>query len=95
VLFISVWTKEPADKKENEMKMVLSFFVGAVVGAAAALMFAPSSGEDLRAQMQAEADARTQKFHADWQQGMDGMHVRMDKIQTDISQMSQKDAPEA
>ena len=77
------------------MKMILSFFVGAVVGAAAALMFAPSSGEDLRSQMHAEADARAQKFHTDWQQGMDGMHTRMDKIQADISQMSQKDAPEA
>lgn len=77
------------------MKMILSFFLGAVVGAAAALMFAPSSGEELRAQMRTEADASTEKLHADWQKGMEGMHTRMDKMQTDISQMRHKDAPEA
>ena len=77
------------------MKMVLSFIVGAVVGAAVALIFAPSSGEDLRAQMHAEAEARSQKFHADWQKGMDGMHARMDKMQADISQIHNKDAPAA
>ncbi|NKQ36222.1 MAG: hypothetical protein HF973_11480 [Chloroflexi bacterium] len=77
------------------MKIVLSFIIGIAVGAAAALMFAPSSGEDLRAKMHAEADARTQKFHADWQKGMDGMHARMDKMQADISQMRHKDTPEA
>jgi gas vesicle protein len=78
-----------------DMKMVLGFIAGVVVGAVAALMFAPSSGEDLRAQIRAEADARSQKFHADWQKGMDEMHARMDKMQTDISQMRHKDAPEA
>ncbi len=77
------------------MKMILSFFVGAVVGAAAALMFSPSSGEDLRAQMRAEAEAGSQKIHADWQQGMAGLHTRMDKLQADVSQMRQKGAPEA
>jgi len=37
------------------MKYVLSFLLGAVAGAAVALLFAPSSGEDLRNQMQNEA----------------------------------------
>ncbi|NKQ36215.1 MAG: hypothetical protein HF973_11445 [Chloroflexi bacterium] len=77
------------------MKMILSFFTGAVVGAAAALMFAPSSGEKLRGQIRAEADARSQKFHADWQKGMDEMRTRMDKMQSDISQMRHKDEPAA
>ena len=77
------------------MKMIVGFVVGAVVGAAAVLMLAPSSGEDLRAQLRAKADASAQRFHADWQKGMEEMHTRMDKIQTDISQMHHKDASEA
>jgi len=43
------------------MKYLLSFVCGAFVGAVVALLFAPSSGEELRTKLQAGAETELNK----------------------------------
>jgi len=66
------------------LKVMISFLVGAAVGAAAALLMAPSSGEELRAHMHEVADADRQRMRAEYQQGMDDLRSRMDKMSSDV-----------
>jgi gas vesicle protein len=47
------------------MKWILGFVVGAIVGGAAALLFAPSSGQELRTQLSQEMAAKRQQLEAD------------------------------
>ena len=46
------------------MKYALSFLIGTVVGATIALLFAPSSGDELRANIKTQADAQYVKATA-------------------------------
>ena len=62
------------------LKVLISFFVGAAVGAAAALMLAPSSGEELRQQLHDVADADRERMRVEYQRGMEDLHSRMDKM---------------
>jgi gas vesicle protein len=62
------------------LKVLISFLVGAAVGAAAALMLAPSSGEELRQHMHDVADADRERMRVEYQKGMDELHSRMDKL---------------
>ena len=59
------------------MRRAFSFFIGAlmggVIGTAAALLFAPSSGEELRAQI----DKRTQVFAADIRQAANSKRIEL------------------
>ena len=65
------------------LKVLISFFVGAAVGAAAALLLAPSSGEELRHQAQDYANADMERMRTQYQKGMDDLHARMDKLYKD------------
>jgi gas vesicle protein len=47
------------------VKWILGFVIGATVGAAAALFFAPSSGQELRARLSQEMAAKRQQLEAD------------------------------
>ena len=62
------------------LKVLISFFVGAAVGAAAALMLAPSSGEELRQHMHEVADADRERMRGEYQKGMNDLHSRMDHV---------------
>ena len=75
---------------ENEMKYALSFLLGAVVGAAVALLFAPSSGEELRANIKTQADTQYAKLQDEWQKGMSEMQSRLDKMSGDLQAMTSK-----
>jgi gas vesicle protein len=46
------------------VKWILGFVIGATVGAAAALFFAPSSGQELRARLSQEMAAKRQQIEA-------------------------------
>lgn len=63
------------------MKCVLAFLIGAVVGAAIALLLAPSSGEELRARLSQEAAAKRQQLEADYEKVRQGVHEHVDKMQ--------------
>ena len=49
------------------MKYLVTFVSGVFVGAIVALLFAPSSGEELRVQLQAGAETELKKAEAEWQ----------------------------
>lgn len=72
------------------MKYALSLLLGAVMGAAAALLFAPSSGQDLRSNIKTQADTQYAKLQDEWQKGMSEMQSRMDKMSTDLQAMTSK-----
>jgi gas vesicle protein len=76
------------------MKYVLSFVLGTIFGALAgaviALLFAPSSGEELRGNIKAGADANYAKLQDQWQKGMQGMQAQMDKMSSDLQAMTSR-----
>jgi len=66
------------------VKVLISFIVGAAVGAAAALMLAPSSGEDLRQHLHEVADADRERMRVEYQKGMEDLHSRVDKMSSSL-----------
>ena len=52
------------------MKEIVYFVMGAAVGATVALLFAPKSGAELRADLQATAEKDKARLQEDWQAAM-------------------------
>ena len=76
------------------LKVLISFIVGATVGAAAALLLAPSSGEDLRHHLHDVAEADRERMRSEYQKGMGELQSRVDKMSTDIGSAIHKDKGE-
>jgi gas vesicle protein len=76
------------------MKYVLSFVLGtafgALTGGLIALLFAPSSGEELRSNIKTKADAEYIKLQDDWQKSRQEMQVRMDKMSSELQKLSSR-----
>jgi gas vesicle protein len=70
--------------EENIMRYVLVFLLGALSGAVAALLFAPSSGEELRANIKTQADAQAAKLQSEYQKGMKDMNARIDQLSSQL-----------
>jgi gas vesicle protein len=74
---------------EQPMKYVLSFVLGTVFGALAgglvALLFAPSSGEELRTNIKSKADTEYAKLQDELQKGVQGVQTRMGKMSSEMS----------
>lgn len=70
------------------MKYAASFIMGALAGAVVALLFAPSSGEELRSNIKSQADAQYAKLQDEWQKGMQEIKARMDKLSGDLESVS-------
>jgi gas vesicle protein len=66
------------------MKFALSFLIGAVLGAALALLFAPSSGEELWANIKKQVDTQSAKLQDEWQKGTQEIQTRVDKMSDDL-----------
>jgi gas vesicle protein len=66
------------------MKDVFYLLLGAAIGAIIALLFAPESGQELRANIRATADKDLGKLQAEWQTAMAKTHERLDQIQADL-----------
>jgi len=73
---------------ENNMKFALGFLLGAVVSAAVALLYAPSTGEELRANIKSEVDTQYARLQDEWQKGMQEIQTRMDKMSSDMQAMT-------
>ena len=76
--------------EDNSMKYALSFLLGAAMGAAIALLFAPSSGEELRTNIKTQADTQYARLQADYNKGMQEMHDRLDKISSELQAISSR-----
>ena len=63
---------------------ILSFLMGAVVGAVVALLYAPTSGEELRGQIRSEADARVEQLSEEWEKAMAEMQASIEKTRSDV-----------
>jgi hypothetical protein len=55
------------------MKFALSFLLGASIGAIAALLFAPSSGTELRSNIKTQADLQAARAREEWNKGVQGL----------------------
>lgn len=69
------------------MKYALGFLLGAVVGAAVALLYAPSTGEELRTNIKSRANTQYAGLQDKLQTGMQEMQTRMDKMTSDTQAM--------
>jgi gas vesicle protein len=68
----------------------LSFLAGALVGAVAALLFAPMSGADLRARAREETIAQRDHTVAEWNKAMAEMRLEMEKVHSQMREHQQK-----
>ena len=70
------------------LTFVLGTLFGALIGASVALLYAPSSGEELRANIKSQADVQYARLQDQWQKGMTEMQTRMDKMSSDLQSMT-------
>jgi gas vesicle protein len=66
------------------MKYVSIFMIGALIGGLVGLLFAPSSGEELRMNIKTRANSEYEKLQSEMQKGMQEMRTRMDKMGGDV-----------
>ena len=66
------------------MKQLFSFLAGVIVGGVAALLLAPMSGEDLRRQIQEEANAEMKKVDAEWHKIMEQLSQTVEDTQAEL-----------
>jgi len=70
------------------MKYAIGFVMGALVGAIVALLFAPSSGKELRSNIKSQADVQYAQLQNEWQKGMQEIKSRIDKLTGDLQAVS-------
>jgi gas vesicle protein len=63
------------------VKEIVYFMLGVAVGSLVALLFAPESGKELRAQIQNTAEQDYHKVQAEWQKEAAKIHERLDQLQ--------------
>ena len=71
-------------QENNPMQFGLFFLLGAVVGAVFALLFAPSSGDELRKSIKAQAESQYAKLQDEVQKGMQKMQSSVEKLGDEI-----------
>jgi gas vesicle protein len=81
------------------MANIFSFLAGVLVGAVTALLYAPTSGEELRAQIRAEAEVEREKLNAEWHRRMDDVQRTVETTRADLehrmNKVEEEEAPEA
>jgi gas vesicle protein len=77
------------------MKEFFSFLSGVLVGAVVALLFAPMTGEDLRRQIQEEADAELKRVDAEWQKVLGQINKTVEETQAELKAYIEKAQSEA
>ena len=66
------------------MKYISIFLTGALAGGLVALLFAPSSGEELRTNIKTRANNEYEKLQNEMQKGMQELRTRMDRMGGDM-----------
>lgn len=77
------------------MRVMIAFTVGVLVGAVAALMLAPESGEDLRTHLLEEGRREQERLKAEYEKNVAEIRGRLDKVQTDIHALRNRSDEEA
>ena len=68
------------------MKEMIVFFTGVAFGVIIALLLAPESGADLRANIKSKVDNELPKLKSDFQASMKKTDQRLDKVEADMKQ---------
>ena len=76
------------------MKEIVCFVMGAAVGAIVALLFAPKSGAELRADLQATAEKDKARLQEDWQAAMAKTNEQVDKLKAGPKAAQEAEAAE-
>ena len=76
------------------MKEIVYFVMGAAVGATVALLFAPKSGAELRADLQATAEKDKARLQEDWQAAMAKTNEQVDKMKAELKAAQEAKAGE-
>jgi gas vesicle protein len=63
------------------MKEIVYFMLGVAVGSLVALLFAPESGQELRAKIQSTAEQDYARMQSEWQKEAAKIHERLDQLQ--------------
>jgi gas vesicle protein len=74
------------------MKYILSFILGVLVGSVVALMFAPTSGEELRTNMKTQVDTQSAAIQEQWQLRYQQLQSRMEKMSNDLQALKKQKA---
>jgi gas vesicle protein len=62
------------------MKFLSGFMMGAVMGVGVALLFAPSSGDELRANIAKEVDSQYVRVQKEIKKGLDDLQAQIDEV---------------
>jgi len=68
------------------MKYIVSLILGALIGAGVALLFAPSSGEELRSNIKTQADIQAARAREEWEKGVKGVQELVNQVNTGSEQ---------
>ena len=68
------------------MKYIVSLILGALIGAGVALLFAPSSGEELRSNIKTQADIQAARAREEWEKGVKGVQELVNQVNTASTQ---------
>jgi gas vesicle protein len=72
------------------MKYFVSFLSGALVGAIVALLMAPSSGEELRAQIGERAEAELARAETEWNRALTELNVKLEDVRHEVHTLVQR-----
>ena len=62
------------------MKYAVSLLLGALLGALIALLFAPSSGQELRSNIKTQADVQAARAKEEWNKSVRVIQERVNKL---------------
>ncbi len=68
------------------MKYAFSLLLGALLGALIALLFAPSSGQELRSNIKTQADIQATRAKEEWSKSVRGIQERVNKLNDERKQ---------
>ena len=68
----------------DTINFLAGMILGAAIGAATALLLAPQSGAELRANIQEQAVAERQRLQALYEQQMAELQPQLDRLQKDV-----------
>jgi len=72
------------------MRYISGFIMGVLVGVGIGFLFAPSSGEELRAQIQQEAQIELKKLEAEWQRRLQQVQKSIEETRDELKSMTQQ-----
>jgi gas vesicle protein len=72
------------------MKFALGFLIGLMIGAGVALMYAPTSGEETRANIKTQVDAQSAQIQEQWQARYQQLQARVDKMSGDMQALTKQ-----